>query len=64
MGTYLTAFVWFFVIFVPLHYLTQGHLTRIENIQAGWFFQAVVNMLALFSIWFISPLFGVKGNDK
>ena len=45
--TYLAAFLWVPVIFMPLHYFTQGYITSFENIIAIWLFQIPVNMLAL-----------------
>jgi hypothetical protein len=44
---YLSAFVWFPIIFVPLHYLSQGYLTDLGNITSSWAFQVPVNALAL-----------------
>ena len=46
-GAYLAAFVWTPVLFVPLHYVTQGYLTRFGNILATWLFQLPFNLLAL-----------------
>ncbi len=45
--TYLAAFLWVPVIFMPLHYFTQGYITSFGNIIAIWLFQIPVNMLAL-----------------
>jgi len=45
--TYFTAFIWIPVIFIPLHYLTQGYITSFGNIIAIWLFQIPVNLLAL-----------------
>lgn len=45
--TYALAFIWFPVIFVPLHYVTQGYLTSFANIYNMWLFQAPTNALAL-----------------
>jgi hypothetical protein len=44
---YLLALFVFPVIFVPVHYLTQGYLTSFGNILGIWFFQAPTNILAL-----------------
>jgi hypothetical protein len=44
---YISAFAWFPVIFVPLHYVTQGYLTSFANIYNMWLFQAPTNGLAL-----------------
>lgn len=35
------------LLFIPLHYLTQGYLTAFTNILALWAFQAPVNLLTL-----------------
>ncbi|MFC2076895.1 hypothetical protein ACFLT7_07420 [candidate division KSB1 bacterium] len=47
--TYLLALLIFPVIFVPVHYLTQGYLTSIGNILGIWLFQAPTNILAIVS---------------
>jgi len=44
---YLAALLWSPLIFVPLHYTTQGYLTAVGNIVATWLFQLPVNLLAL-----------------
>ncbi len=44
---YLFSMLWTPVVFVPLHYMTQGYLTSMENILYTWFFQAVTNILVL-----------------
>lgn len=48
---YLLAFFAFAVIFVPLHYVTQGYLTGVENILISWAFMAPVNALGLWAAW-------------
>jgi len=45
--TYISAFAWFPVIFVPLHYVTQGYPTSFANIYSMWLFQALTNALTL-----------------
>jgi hypothetical protein len=47
VGTYVLAFVWLPVIFVPLHFVTQGYLTSFANIYNMWLFQAPTNALTL-----------------
>jgi hypothetical protein len=47
VGTYALAFAWFPVVFVPLHYFTQGYLTSFANIYNMWLFQVPTNALAL-----------------
>ncbi|MBN1303011.1 MAG: hypothetical protein JXA13_01145 [Anaerolineales bacterium] len=64
MGTYLAAFIWFLVIFILFHILTQGFLTGFGNVQASWLFQALVNGLALLAIVLNNPHFDMKGNKK
>ena len=44
---YFAAFLWVPVIFIPLHYFTQGYITSFGNIIAIWLFQIPVNLLAL-----------------
>lgn len=44
---YLFSMLWTPVMFVPLHYMTQGYLTSMGNILYTWFFQAVTNILVL-----------------
>lgn len=38
---------WAAVVFVPLHYLTQGYLTAFSNVAALWLFQAAANLVAV-----------------
>ena len=45
--TFLLALVWAPVIFVPLHYVTQGYLTSFGNITALWLFQAPTNAIII-----------------
>jgi hypothetical protein len=47
VGSYALAFAWFAVIFVPLHYVTQGYLTTFANIYNMWLFQTPTNVTAL-----------------
>lgn len=44
---FLLALVWAAVIFVPLHFFTQGYLSAWSNVTALWAFQAPANLLAL-----------------
>lgn len=46
-GAYAASFVWLPIIFVPVHYVTQGYLTAFSNIVAVWVFQAPVNAAAV-----------------
>jgi hypothetical protein len=45
--TYALAFAWLPVLFVPLHFLTQGYLTGWGNLLALWGFAALANALAV-----------------
>jgi hypothetical protein len=47
MWTYFAALLWVPVIFIPLHFITQGYITSFGNITAIWLFQIPVNLLAL-----------------
>ena len=44
---YVLALVWSPIIFVPLHYFTQGYLTSFGNVLAIWLFQIPTNFLTL-----------------
>ncbi len=44
---YAAALLWTPVLFVPMHYVTQGHLTGFGNILSTWMFQVPFNLLAL-----------------
>ena len=52
--TYALAFGWFPVLFVPLHYVTQGYLTSFANIYYMWLFQVPTNALALAAAYTIT----------
>jgi hypothetical protein len=43
--------LWSPLVFVPLHYFTQGYVTSIGNLVALAFYQLPVNALALFGPW-------------
>lgn len=43
----LASMTWSVVLFVPLHYVMSGYLTSFRNIMIMWFFQLIVNSLAL-----------------
>jgi len=45
---YLLSFVWAPIIFVPLHYITQGYITSGENLLSIWLFQVPTNLLTLY----------------
>jgi len=44
---YVAALLWAPVLFVPVHYATQGYLTGFGNILSTWLFQVPFNLLAL-----------------
>lgn len=44
---YLFSMLWTPIIFVPIHFITQGYITSMENILYTWAFQAVTNILVL-----------------
>lgn len=44
---YAAAFLWMPVLFVPLHFTTQGYMTSIGDILSVWLFQLPFNLLAL-----------------
>jgi hypothetical protein len=46
-GAYAAALLWTPVLFVPVHYATQGYLTSFGNILSTWMFQVPFNLLAL-----------------
>lgn len=48
-AVFMLALLWTPVLFIPLHFFTQGYRTSIDNILAIWLFQVPVNLLAL---WF------------
>lgn len=53
--TYVASLVAMPVIFIPLHYLTQGYLTSFANIAVTWAFQAPVNLLAVLAAGAVLP---------
>ena len=44
---YAAALLWTPVLFVPVHYVTQGYLTSFGNLMPTWLFQVPFNLLAL-----------------
>jgi hypothetical protein len=46
-AVFLLSLVWTPLIFLPLHYLTQGYLSTIDNILAIFYFQVPANFIAL-----------------
>jgi hypothetical protein len=48
---YLAALLWSPILFVPLHYVSQGYLTSLGNILGLWLFQIPVNALAILAAY-------------
>ncbi len=44
---YALALVWAAVVFVPVHFVTQGYVTAFSNVVALWAFQLIVNAVAV-----------------
>ena len=44
---YFAAGIWNPIIFVPLHYFTQGYMTSLGNIIVLWLYQVLVNLPVL-----------------
>jgi hypothetical protein len=60
---YIVSLLWAPVIFVPIHYITQGYLTFIGNIVALLFFQLPVNGAAIVTAMLISfPKIATEAN--
>lgn len=52
-GIFVASLLWTPLLFIPLHWVTQGYLTSFDNILATWTFQVPVNLAALFiGYWF------------
>jgi hypothetical protein len=45
--TFLLSLIFAPIIFIPLHYITQGYLTSWQNITSIWMFQIPTNFLVL-----------------
>ena len=50
---FLWSLTWLPVIFLPLHYITQGYLTSFGNIYWNWLFQIPTNMIAVFFAYLV-----------
>ena len=57
------SLLWAPVVFVPLHYFTQGYLTSIGNLVALALYQLPVNALALFGPW-VSQMSSSDGSTQ
>ncbi len=44
---YAAAFLWTPVLFIPLHFATQGNMSSVGNVLSVWLFQLPFNLLAL-----------------
>lgn len=60
--TYVTSLIFSPVIFVPLHYFSEGYLTSLQNIYAMLMFQIPTNILVLIIYKNFSKIFDL--NDK
>ncbi len=49
-GCFIGSIIWAPLVFVPLHYFTQGYLTSIGNLIALAAFQVPVNCLLMFGL--------------
>ncbi len=58
ISVYLFALILNPVIFVPLHYITQGYLTSFGNIKAIWMFQLLANLISIAIL-----IFSLKGKE-
>jgi hypothetical protein len=47
LAVFFLALIGAAVVFVPLHYATQGYVTAWSNVTALWAFQVPANLLAL-----------------
>ncbi len=52
----LFSFAWLPLIFIPLHYITQGYLTSFGNIYMTWIFQIPTNIIIILIAYFIMSL--------
>jgi len=52
--TFVVSLLWLPVVFVPVHYVTQGYLTSAGNIISGLMFQIPVNAIACLVAWKIT----------
>ena len=44
---YFAAGIWNPIIFIPVHYITQGYMTSLGNIIVLWMYQVLVNLPVL-----------------
>ena len=63
VGTFIASLVWTPLVFVPLHYFTQGYLTGAGNLVAMLLFQLPVNLLVVVAIAIIRQ-YEAKGKLK
>lgn len=49
---FIVALFWHPVIFIPLHYVTQGYVTSIRNILAMMLFQMLINTVTLAFVYY------------
>jgi len=58
------SFAWLPVIFVPLHYITQGYLTSFGNIYMMWLFQIPANIVIILIAFLIMSQESKKQDSK
>ena len=61
---WLCSLLWAPLVFVPLHYFTQGYLTGIGNLVALAFYQFPVNAVALFGPCLLQPPAAEEGSPS
>jgi hypothetical protein len=49
IAVYFLSLIWTPLIFLPLHYLTQGYISSADNLLAILYFQIPTNIIALLS---------------
>lgn len=60
---YIYSLAWSPMIFIPIHFITQGYLTSFENIVYQWLFQIITNIIVIFiSGLVVKPLFNSKAS--
>jgi len=52
-SVYIFALILNPVLYIPLHYITQGYLTSFGNVFAIWMFQLLVNLISIITAWLI-----------
>lgn len=50
---FLFSMAWLPIIFIPLHYVTQGYITSFGNVYVNWLFQIPVNIFIVLIAYLI-----------